>query len=345
VVERFGLQAVSDERAKLSLVIPSALIRAKSASDQGTFYTSNDDGLWLETTRRPLELQPFNELFAALTRTVTGRIVSYSHLDEDRFVITGAEKGRRFYTLFSKTGVESVGYSLSWQPGYHRDATILAAYLGSNARPLEATPSTGEPRTTSATAIRKFGVFQLPEAAPEAIQLSGEIGIDSPAHFKRALDARPDATVLVLNSPGGYVDKALAIADEVHRRGMTTVVRSGQGCYSACAYIFFAGAPRQAYGQLGVHQIHTGIDDLVYAQTTLSNVLDALYLYGVEQSIISHMLRTPPDDMYVFTSAEMSDWHINRGDPVRLAGLKVEPPAAILPADQVISASIVNLGR
>jgi hypothetical protein len=271
--------------------------------------------------------------------------VSYSSLGDDRFIITGAEKGRRFYTLFTKTDVESVGYSLSWQPRYDRDANILAAYLGSKAEPITSAPSPTDVKRGSAVALRKYGVFLLPEAAPEAIQLSGEIGIDAPAHFQRALEARPHARVLVLNSPGGYVDKALDIADLVHERGMTTVVKEGQGCYSACAYIFFAGTPRQAYGSLGVHQIHTGIDDLVYAQTTLSNVLDALYVYGVEQAIISHMLRTPPDDMYIFTSTEIRDWHINRGEPVRLAGLKVEPPAEVVPAGELFEAAMVNFGQ
>src|SRR5690606_38361282 len=118
------------------------------------------------------------------------------------------------------------------------------------------------------------------------------------------IEARPDAHIIVLNSPGGYVDNALRVAREVRRRGMATVVTRGAGCYSACAYIYFAGTARYVEGELGVHQISAEVADLVLAQTTLSDVLDALDQFGVEQPIITVMLRTPPQEMYVFTADE-----------------------------------------
>ena len=186
---------------------------------------------------------------------------------------------------------------------------------------------------SNATALRQFGSFTLPDARPYAIQLNDEIGHSTARDFEKALAARPDATVLILNSPGGYVDTALVIANEVHQRGMTTVVPKGSGCYSACAYIFFAGIPRQVDGELGVHQIYTEVADLVYAQTTLSDILDALDLYGVEQSIVSHMLRTPPEEMYVFTTTEIVEWDINVGGPIRLADIGSNVPVEILVED------------
>jgi hypothetical protein len=88
------------------------------------------------------------------------------------------------------------------------------------------------------------------------------------------------------------------------------------GCYSACAYIFFAGSGRQVEGELGVHQISAEVADLVLAQTTLGDLLDALQEFGVRQPVISHMLRTPPDDMYVFSTAELDDLGIVSGDPI-----------------------------
>jgi hypothetical protein len=102
---------------------------------------------------------------------------------------------------------------------------------------------------------------------------------------------------------------------------MSTLVAKGMGCYSACAYIFFAGAQRYVEGELGVHQISAQVADLVLAQTTLGDLLDALDKFGVQQQIITVMLRTPPDDMYIFTPQEVTDLGINVGGPVQIADL------------------------
>lgn len=93
--------------------------------------------------------------------------------------------------------------------------------------------------------------------------------------------------------------------------------------------MFFAGADRQAEGELGVHQISADVADLVLAQTTLGDVLDALQAFGVHQQVISHMLRTPPDDMYVFSATELGELGILSGDPLTLTvaiAQPVQPP-------------------
>ena len=109
---------------------------------------------------------------------------------------------------------------------------------------------------------------------------------------------------------------------------MTTLVAKGMGCYSACAYIFFAGHSRWVEGELGVHQISAEVSDLVMAQTTLGDVLDALDSYGVKQTVISVMLKTPPQDMYIFTAREISDLGINVGEPIHVADLDLTVPGA-----------------
>lgn len=184
-------------------------------------------------------------------------------------------------------------------------------------------------RAGSTDGQSRYGVFTLPADKPYAIALDAEIGDSSPGDLERALAARPNASVLLLNSPGGYVDRALIIANAVRERGMATHVPEGAGCFSACAYIFFAGTPRRVDGELGVHQIDTKIPDLVFAQNMLSDVLDALYVYGVQQTVISHMLRTPPTRMYVFTADEIADWGINAGDPVQLAAISLDAPTEL----------------
>lgn len=155
--------------------------------------------------------------------------------------------------------------------------------------------------------------FRFVEQAPRVLILDGEIDFRSPLAFRRVVAAKPEATVLVMNSPGGSVQAALLIAEEVFDRKMTTVVLSESQCLSACAFIYFAGARRVVEGKLGVHQI-SGDGDLKDAQLHLSDILETLSKYGVSQEVITRMLRTPPEDMYVFSPAEVVSLGINRGD-------------------------------
>ena len=66
--------------------------------------------------------------------------------------------------------------------------------------------------------------------------------------------------VIELDSLGGNVEWALAIAHKVKDLGKTTLIRSGSYCASACAYIFAAGRERIAYEDtwIGIHGARLG---------------------------------------------------------------------------------------
>ncbi|WP_299872668.1 hypothetical protein [uncultured Sulfitobacter sp.] len=138
------------------------------------------------------------------------------------------------------------------------------------------------------------------------IAIADEIDSRTPLAFERTLSEVPNASVLILDSPGGAVHGALAIATRVHGLGMATVVLSESKCFSACALVFFAGAERLAFGELGVHQISpsNGRGDMVGGQFALADVLEALNDYDVPSEVIGVMLRTPPESMYVFSASE-----------------------------------------
>ena len=159
----------------------------------------------------------------------------------------------------------------------------------------------------------KYGMFILPDDMPDTIMLVEDITIAAPADFFRALRERPEASRLVLISDGGSVYGALSIAFQVHERGMTTIVPAEGWCYSACAYIYFAGATRELAGELGVHQISTeGEISLSGAQTTIADILDALETFDVDPGILSVMFRTAPDDIHVFSADEIERYRIER---------------------------------
>lgn len=166
--------------------------------------------------------------------------------------------------------------------------------------------------TPSLSAEKVFGPFSVNDTAPDVISLNGEIDVGAALNFRRALHAAPRAKLLTLNSPGGTVQMALLIADDVHERGLSTYIAKESGCHSACAYIFLAGIERQAVGALGVHQISSGSNDLVSAQLSISDIIDVLNRFDTPVEVMTTMFKTPPNEMHVFTADEINRYKINR---------------------------------
>lgn len=156
-----------------------------------------------------------------------------------------------------------------------------------------------------------FAPFYVLDDLPNVIVLDGEIDFRTPLAFRRALTANPQAHTIVLNSGGGSVQAGLLLAEEVYDRGMTTVILPDFQCLSACSFVFFAGHARITEGKLGVHQM-SGSDDIEAAQLNLSDVLETLAKYGVSQEVITRMLRTKAEDMYIFSPQEVASLGITR---------------------------------
>lgn len=327
VDSKLGIELVSDTPAHVAMMIPLRLLSVRNPTDAGTSYVSEDGEFSLETMHVSLADQSFETLFDVMTSPDPERTVTYRSFGAGRFVVSGQIGDYSFYTMFVSTAGEAVGYSLAWGESYKNEGAIASVYIASHFTPLSSLPPPDELKKAEGTGgTPPRGAFVLPEDQPEVILLNADITDQTAAEFDRALADRPDVRVVALNSPGGSVDSALKMANEIHKRGLTTFVPPDMGCYSACAYIFFAGIDRQAEGELGVHQISAEVADLVLAQTTLGDVLDAMQSFGVHQQVISHMLRTPPDDMYVFSASELADLGITRGEPLAINVALVAPP-------------------
>ncbi|MEO0937280.1 MAG: hypothetical protein AAFY38_03925 [Pseudomonadota bacterium] len=145
------------------------------------------------------------------------------------------------------------------------------------------------------------------------IAIVDEINFRLPLSFERVLEDVPNANTLILHSPGGSVHAALAVASRVRSLGLRTVIRSGDRCFSACSMIFLAGTRREAQGELGVHQISSDSGNLVSGQFALADIIEVLGDFQVPTEVIAIMLRTPPEDMYVFSPEELRRYGLSGG--------------------------------
>lgn len=179
--------------------------------------------------------------------------------------------------------------------------------------------------------VARFGPFTVDSDRPGVIHLSGAIALNTAEAFREALAEFPDLAILTLDSEGGATFVAAAIGAEVSRHGLATAVLAGDGCFSACPLIFFAGESRLAIGPLGVHQISfqrgasLSPEDVQYG---VSRYIEVLVSLDLHPEIILAALGTGPDDMHVFSRVEVAEWGIERDPDAVLALLELDPPPA-----------------
>ncbi|WP_108462251.1 hypothetical protein [Devosia naphthalenivorans] len=190
--------------------------------------------------------------------------------------------------------------------------------------------------------MQRFGSFVIYDDHPELLALVGPIQQNAPIDLRRALRKFPDVKLLALHSDGGDVTAGLLVAQEVFDRGIDTVISEGSGCYSACAYIYFAGENRSVEGELGVHQMANAVGDQYSVQVAISDMLDTLAEFDVPPVVISEMLRTAPEDIRVYDAEEASKLGLNRtvtaevtSEPVQI--FAAPPQSALLPPPSVPS--------
>ncbi len=184
---------------------------------------------------------------------------------------------------------------------------------------------------STSLADEALGAFSVVDNIPDVIILNGEIGVSTPLDMRRALSLRPQASTVVLASPGGLVASALIMADDIQRLGLNTFIPEGLGCYSACSFLFFAGKARVAKGELGVHQMSSDVPDPSGVQYSTADILDALGRFDVPAAVISRMLRTPSESMYVFSASEVETLGINRVDAAAASDNPVALPRPAVP--------------
>ena len=195
-------------------------------------------------------------------------------------------------------------------------------------------------------ADEQLGAWKVVDGVDNAIYLTGDITLNTPLDFSRALQMRPNAKTLFLSSSGGLVSSGLIVAEDVSRRHLSTFIPANATCAAACSYIFLAGADRQADGSLSVRAIASNVADSGDKQLSISNVLDMLVTFDVPPAVISTMLRSSPED-HVYTPAEAQQLGINRsvtvaavtsgpmtGGQPRLTPGAGGPPHVDLPSDE-----------
>ncbi|TMJ47759.1 MAG: hypothetical protein E6G85_26775 [Alphaproteobacteria bacterium] len=125
---------------------------------------------------------------------------------------------------------------------------------------------------------------------------------------------------VVLNSPGGSVNDALAMGRLIRDRKFATEVEAGKSCVSSCPLVFAGGLDRRAGDKatIGVHQvaaIHSAAngpprDEMSLAQNISARCQHYLGDMGVSLQVWVRAMETPHDRLFVFKPDELKSLNI-----------------------------------
>lgn len=91
------------------------------------------------------------------------------------------------------------------------------------------------------------------------ILVTGEIDVVTPQQVKHVISSSSDkdcpaGRIFRFDSPGGDLDSAMTIGNEIRRADAFTVIWQQDTCASACVIAFVGGVNRLVFGKIGLHR-------------------------------------------------------------------------------------------
>lgn len=124
---------------------------------------------------------------------------------------------------------------------------------------------------------------------------------------------------LYLHSPGGSVQDALTMSKLLREKDILTQVPDDAYCASSCPILFSGGKERTVGNNawVGVHQIYATqttpgdlADGMSQAQAITAEVQQHLVDMGVDTRAWLHAMKTPSDQLYIFTPKELKEYKL-----------------------------------
>jgi len=180
-------------------------------------------------------------------------------------------------------------------------------------------PDSQPPAPAPDPALEKGMTFEL--VGDGKLMATGSITPGTAATFAAEVEKRGSyIRTVVLRSPGGSVQDALAMGRLIRARGFATEVATGAYCASSCPLVFAGGTERRAgrKAAIGVHQVFSperapkpgtpaaqgrdrqGPDRMDSAQRVSAECQRYLADMGVDPAVWVHAMETPKEKLYYF---------------------------------------------
>ncbi|WP_342641651.1 hypothetical protein [Rhodoligotrophos ferricapiens] len=186
-------------------------------------------------------------------------------------------------------------------------------------RPDVAKPDERDPDPDQRAALQQPMVIEL--VANGRLEATGTIVPGTAERFRAEIEKRGDyVKAVVLNSPGGSVQDALAMGRIIRERKLNTRVEARGYCASSCPLVLAGGVERSVEqgASVGVHQIFAvptnagapavgmAAADFGRAQQISAECQRHLVDMGVDPQVWIHAMETPPERIFYFTPQELT---------------------------------------
>lgn len=183
--------------------------------------------------------------------------------------------------------------------------------------------------TTEQAALRDPIRFSL--EAGGVLRAVGSIDPGSSRRFAAEITARGEYVRTVsLDSPGGSLDDAMAMARLVREKGFGTEVADGAICASSCPLVLAGGVERSvgARAAVGLHQFYAAgrpgtapEQAMADAQVTTARISRLLIELDIDPALWLHALDTPPRALYYLSAEELRRYRlVTDGEKLALRG-------------------------
>lgn len=218
------------------------------------------------------------------------------------------------------------------EPQERSDTAVTVPVLPPAVETTASEGSGNDPRrfiTTDEAVLREPVRFAL--EAGGLLRLTGTIDTGAAQRFAAEVAARGEYIRAVsLDSPGGSLEDAMAMARLIRKNGFATEVADGAICASSCPLVLAGGAERHvgARAAIGLHQFYAVTrgatapeQAMADAQMTTARISRLLIELGVDPALWLHALDTPPRALYYLSAGQMLKYRlVTGGDRLALRG-------------------------
>ncbi|MFG1462053.1 hypothetical protein V5F77_04055 [Xanthobacter sp. DSM 24535] len=203
--------------------------------------------------------------------------------------------------------------------------------------PLSPSRETGPQAPAADAALGAPMTFDL--LSDGRLSATGTIAAGTAALFAAEVEKRGSyVKTVVLRSPGGSVQDALAMGRLIRAKGFATEVPAGAYCASSCPLVFAGGVERNAgrKAAIGVHQVYGATppsggavpDGMAQAQRVSAECQRYLRDMGVDLEVWLRAMETPKEKLFYFTAEEMARLKLTTPASTPLANPAAANPAA-----------------
>jgi hypothetical protein len=188
------------------------------------------------------------------------------------------------------------------------------------ARPTDTTVLPSPPALRTAPSEADWQPIAFTLEADGTLLASGQIDEGAALRLQAAFDTYGDRVKRVsLDSPGGALNDAIAMARILRKQRVGTVVETGAVCASSCPLVMAGGVTREAEpgAVIGVHQFYLPVGAeadpariMADTQLTTAHISRHLESMGVDPRLWLHALDTPPQTLHYISRQEMRKYRL-----------------------------------